>query len=36
VIADGMIGNVLQWYDFAIHGYFPFIGASSGTVAAYA
>jgi MFS transporter, MHS family, proline/betaine transporter len=22
VIAAGMIGNVLEWYDFAIYGYF--------------
>ncbi len=22
VIAAGMIGNVLKWYDFAIYGYF--------------
>src|SRR6476646_364755 len=22
VIADGAIGNVLEWYDFAIYGYF--------------
>jgi hypothetical protein len=27
VIAAGMIGNVLEWYDFAIYGYFaPAIG----------
>jgi MHS family proline/betaine transporter-like MFS transporter len=24
VIAAGMIGNVLEWYDFAIYGYFAF------------
>jgi hypothetical protein len=22
VIAAGMVGNVLEWYDFAIYGYF--------------
>jgi hypothetical protein len=22
VVAAGMIGNVLEWYDFAIYGYF--------------
>ena len=22
VIAAGMIGNVLEWYDFAVYGYF--------------
>jgi MFS transporter, MHS family, proline/betaine transporter len=22
VIAAGMIGNILEWYDFAIYGYF--------------
>jgi MFS transporter, MHS family, proline/betaine transporter len=22
VIAAGVIGNVLEWYDFAIYGYF--------------
>jgi len=22
IIAAGMIGNVLEWYDFAIYGYF--------------
>jgi MHS family proline/betaine transporter-like MFS transporter len=28
VIAAGMIGNVLEWYDFAIYGYFaPMIGS---------
>jgi len=25
VIAAGMIGNVLEWYDFAIYGYFAAI-----------
>jgi MHS family proline/betaine transporter-like MFS transporter len=45
MIAAGMIGNVLEWYDFAIYSYFataigrhfsPFIGGSSGRPAAYA
>ena len=22
VVAAGMLGNVLEWYDFAIYGYF--------------
>jgi MFS transporter, MHS family, proline/betaine transporter len=29
VIAAGLIGNVMEWYDFAIYGYFAMaIGAN--------
>jgi MHS family proline/betaine transporter-like MFS transporter len=29
VIAAGMIGNVLEWYDFAVYGYFAMSGRTA-------